>query len=284
LSLVIRGGKSLTGSRPLDPGLPTPGSLPTLAVVTGRRHLLAAALSFITSLTWAGALTVAPQPWTALAAGVIAVGILVAAAVAVTLVVVQSSQVGYRLSWGLLVVEALIAGLQPINALWWAGVLLIAATGASLTEPTLGGWIRQQPPPTPVPAPSLALCLLLLASGPVTALASPSVELPWLPPLTFGAWLVLVWYVRRWPGRELAPRLATPLLGVGGLLLPGPARLVWIGVMLTATVLAWTVGSRLAVRPIVERGHPVPIPPELAPADVLHSAGIDDKGRKRAQT
>ncbi len=251
--------------------------------MTGRRHLLAAALTLITSLTWAGALTVSPKPWTALTAAVIAAGLLVTAAVAVTMVVVQSSPVGYRLSWGLVAMEALIAGLQPITALWWAGVILISAAGAVLTDSTLGGWIRQQPPPTPVPASSLALCLLLLASGPVTGLASPSADLPWLPALTLGAWLVLVWYVRRWPGRELAPRLTTPLLGIGGLLLPWAARLIWIVAMVLAAVLAWTAGSRLAVRPLVERGHPIPIPPELAPADVLHSAGIDDKGRKKTQ-
>lgn len=240
-------------------------------------------MTLVTSLTWAGALTLSPQPWTPITAGVMAAGLLVTAAVAVTLVVVQSSPVGYRISWGLLAVEALIASLQPISGVWWTGVLLIAATGALLTDSTLGGWIRQQPPPTPVPASSLALCLTLLAGGPVTALASPSTDLTWLPLLTFCAWLVLLWYVQRWPGRELAPRLASPLLGVGGLLLPGHTGWIWVAAMLLAAVLAWTAGSRLAVRPLVERGHPVPIPPELAPADVLHTAGIDDKGRKKTQ-
>jgi hypothetical protein len=240
-------------------------------------------MTLVTSLTWAGALTLSSQPWTPIAAGVIAAGLVVTAAVAVTLVVVQSSPVGYRISWGLLAVEALVASLQPMSGVWWTGVLLIAATGALLTDSTLGGWIRQQPPPTPVPASSLALCLTLLAGGPVTALASPSIDLTWLPLLTFCAWLVLFWYVRRWPGRELAPRLASPLLAVGGLLLPGQAGWIWVVAMLLAAVLAWTAGSRLAVRPLVERGHPVPIPPELAPADVLHTAGIDDKGRKKTQ-
>ena len=250
--------------------------------MTGRRYLLAAALTLLTSLSWAGSLTIAPHPWTPTGAGVIAAGLLVTAAVAVTLVVVQSSPVGYRTSWSLLAIEALIASLQPITGTWWTGVILIAATGAFLTDATLGGWIRQQPPPTPIPATSLALCLTLLAGGPVTALASPSTALTWLPMLTIGVWLVLVWYVQRWPGRELAPRLATPVLAVGGLLLPGPARWIWVAVMLLSAFLAWTAGSRLAVRPLVERGHPVPIPPELTPADVLHTAGIDDKGRKKA--
>ena len=249
----------------------------------GHRHLLAAALTLITSFTWAGSLTLAPHPWTPIGAGVIAAGLLVTAAVAVTLVVVQSSPVGYRTSWSLLAIEGLIASLQPITGLWWTGMLLIAATGASLTDSTLGGWIRQQPPPTPIPASSLALCLTLLAGGPVTALASPSTDLTWLPVLTFGGWLVLLWYVQRWPGRELAPRLATPVLAVGGALVPGPARWIWVAAMLLSAILAWNPGSRLAVRPLVERGHPVPIPPELAPADVLHTAGIDDKGRKKTQ-
>ena len=251
--------------------------------MTGRRHLLAAALTMVTSMTWAGGLTISPQPWEPVSAAVVAAGLLVTASVVVALVVVQASPFGYWLAWGLLAFEGLLASLRPITGFWWASVVLLAATGALLAESTLGGWIRQQPPPTPVPASSLALCLTMLACGPVTALAASSAASNWLPLLTVGAWLVLLWYVRRWPGRELAPRLANPVLAVSGVLLPAPASWVWIVIMVLAAALAWTSGSRLAVRPLIERGHPVPIPPELAPADVLYTAGIDEKGRKKSQ-
>jgi hypothetical protein len=101
-----------------------------------------------------------------------------------------------------------------------------------------------------------------------------------LPALTAGNWLVLLWYVRRSPGREWVPRALLPLLALGGLLLPAPARWGWMILEGAAAIAAWNRGARLAVRPLLERGHPVPIPPELAPAEVLEAARIDRKGRR----
>ena len=48
------------------------------------------------------------------------------------------------------------------------------------------------------------------------------------------------------------------------------------------TYLAWTKPARIAVQPLVERGRPVPIPPELTPTEILDAAGLDDRGRKQA--
>ncbi len=265
-------------------GLQTTDTLPTLSNVTGRRHLLASALVMLAAIVWTINLTASPQRWGRDGALVVACGLLAASGVAVVLVLVQSSPLGYRLAWSVLVIEGVLAAVGAVTPLWWAGVALLAALGAVLADATLGGWIRQEPPPTPIPAPAVALSLILLGAGPATALIPVAAGLRWLPGLTGVSWLVLFWFVRRLPGREWAPRLATPLLAAAGWLLPPPVRWVWIGAMVTAAVLAWTSGTRLAVRPLVERGHPIPIPPELAPADVLHSAGIDERGRRRRET
>lgn len=280
---MIIGKKWAIGDHQADPGLRTTRTLPTLLAVTGRRHLLASALTMLTSLTWAIALAITSSPWTPAAAAVLGAGLLATAAVSVILVLVQSSPLGYWLACGLLVISGALAALAPVTPLWWAGVAMIAVTGTILVDTSLGGWIRQQPPATPIPATALALSLILFLVGPTAALVSPDNSVGRLPLLAATNWLLLFWYVRRWPGREWAPRLAAPVLVVAGWVLPPPARWVWVVAMTAAAALAWSKGTRLAVRPLIERGHPVPIPPELAPADVLHSAGIDERGRPRGE-
>jgi hypothetical protein len=42
-----------------------------------------------------------------------------------------------------------------------------------------------------------------------------------------------------------------------------------------AAVLAWSKEVRLAIRPLIERGSRVSIPPELLSDDVRRAAGID---------
>lgn len=237
----------------------------------------------LTSLAWTIDLAATSRPIEPAAAGVLGAGLLVTAAVSVVLILVQSSPLGYRLAWGLLLVEGILAAVGPVTPLWWTGVALLAVTGALLADPGLGGWIRQRPPATPVPGPAVALSLILLGVGPAAALVTGANPAGRLPLLTAITWLVLAWYVRRWPGREWAPRLATPVLAVAGWLLPVPARWVWVVALVAAAALAWTSSTRLAVRPLVERGHPIPIPPELAPADVLHSADLDERGRPQGQ-
>lgn len=157
----------------------------------------------------------------------------------------------------------------------------MAASGVALADPSLGGHIRRQPLPAPIPRAAIALCLLLLSAGPITALAAPGTRGGLLPGLTGSAWLLLLAYVRLFPGREWWPRLGAPLLVLAGLLLSHPARPIWIALLLAASWLAWTKASRLAARPLIERGRTIPIPPELAPAEVLGAAGLDRQGRRQ---
>jgi hypothetical protein len=251
--------------------------------MSGRRHYLASALILLGAFIWGAALVLGPGPWDSEAAGVGAAGLLAVATLATVSILVESSRLGYRLAWGLVAAETMVAVLHPISTLWLMGVIALTGAGLALAEPSLGGWVRRQPQPAPIPAAALTLCLVLLAAGPVVALASPHRPVGILPLLTAGNWLVLLWYVRRRPGREWVPRTLIPLFALSGLLLPSPARWGWLILQMGAAAAAWRKGARLAVRPLLERGHPVPIPPELAPAEVLEAARIDRSGRRLDQ-
>jgi hypothetical protein len=93
------------------------------------------------------------------------------------------------------------------------------------------------------------------------------------------AWILAIWYLS---GRRLAVtavRLGVPLLAIGAWWLPMPSPWIWLTLIAIATALAWTAGARLAIRPLIERGRAVSIPPELAPGEVLDAAGLDRRGR-----
>ncbi|HUO46838.1 MAG TPA: hypothetical protein VM470_08395 [Acidimicrobiia bacterium] len=265
----------------IDAGLPTSHPLPTLALMKGRRSLIASFFVIASALVWAATLAADPGIWDPGAALIMGAGLIVAGSVAIAAILVQSSPLGYRLGWGLLAFEALIALLRPLSPAWAVGVALIAGAGVAMVDSTLGGTIRQLPPPSPIPGHAIALCLSLLIAGPVAAVGSAGSPVGRLGVFTGLSWLLLLWYVRLWPGREWAVRLMAPVLLLLGLTLPAPGSFIWIALLTTATALAWTPGARLAVRPLVERGYPVPIPPELAPPEVLRAAGVDERGRRQ---
>ena len=245
-----------------------------------RRHYFAAASTLISSLIWSALLVLIPGEWSVEASVVVGCGLLVMAVVAVAAVLVQGSPLGYWLAVAVVALEAVIAFGRPLAPGWWVGVGAMAVAAVSLVDPSLGGQLRTEPPPAPVPRTASALCLLLLIAAPLTALAAPTARQVALPLLALTAWGILFSYVRLLPGREWWPRLAAPLLAAAGWLLPIPSRWVWMGTLGVVSVLAWTRGVRLAVRPLVESGRTVPIPPELVPPEVLGAAGIDRRGRR----
>jgi len=81
--------------------------------------------------------------------------------------------------------------------------------------------------------------------------------------------------VRRVPGAVAAVRIGAPILIAGAVLLAFPGSVIWAVSMVVASVLAWSKAVRLAIRPLIERGSRVSIPPELLSDDVRRAAGID---------
>jgi hypothetical protein len=117
--------------------------------------------------------------------------------------------------------------------------------------------------------------LLLLVTPILTALSHLNRSGGAIVWLALASWAILAAFVRRLPGAVAAVRLGAPVLIGGGALLDLPGAAIWGALMLVASVLAWSKAVRLAIRPLIERGSRVSIPPELLSEDIRRAAGID---------
>jgi len=222
-------------------------------------------------------LFIEPAPWTEIAAAVLGAGLVVVTAVAVTAVMIESSRFGYWLGMsggGLMLV---IAGIRAIDAAWIAAAILTTIAGVFMADRRLGGWIRTEGPVAPVPSRAIALALVLLGAPILTALSlvdGTGDAIVWL---GLASWVILVAFVRRLPGAVALVRIGAPLLIAGAVLLELPGAALWGMLMGMASVLAWSKEVRLAIRPLIERGSRVSIPPELLSEEVRKAAGIDRK-------
>lgn len=232
------------------------------------RHLWACGALLASALGIGTLLVAEPEPWHATTAVIISACLVIWATVAVTAILLENSRLGYRLGIFVLAASAVIAVLHPISPLWWVAVALTAVSAFLSTDPALGGWVRQRTSAAPVPPRAVVLALVLLTIPGLTALSvlrSDPGSLSILAPLDL---ILLLAYVRR-PAFALAAVRIGPLgLAIAGLTLPNPGRWVWISGQLAALALAWTREVRLAIRPLIERGTKVIIPPELAPAEI----------------
>jgi hypothetical protein len=240
-----------------------------------RRHIFASIMLLATTAYWAVWLFISPPPWSAPAAAVMATGVVIAATISVAGLLIEHSPLGYRLGWSILSFLTLVALIRPLDSAWVAGVVIVGFTAMSFTHRTLGGWIRSEPPVAPVPRSAVGLALTLLAAPVVSAFVTMSVDTGLLPWLALACWTILFWYVRRLPGALALVRAGLPFLVIAGWWLPIASLVAWIVTIAGAAALAWTSTTRLAIRPLIERGSRVLIPPELLPEDIRRSAGID---------
>jgi hypothetical protein len=239
------------------------------------RHIWASVALLLAAVAWAIALFIEPAPWTESAGAVLGAGLVVVTAVAVTAVMIESSRLGYGLGVSGAGLMLVIAGVRAIDAAWVIAVTLTMISGVLLADRRLGGWIRVEGPVAPVPTPAIALGLVLLGAPILTALSvvdGSGEAIVWL---GMTAWGILIAFVRRLPGAVALVRIGAPLLITGGALLELPGAALWGILMVVASVLAWSKAVRLAIRPLIERGSRVSIPPELLSDEVRRAAGID---------
>ena len=239
------------------------------------RHIWATTALLLAAVAWAVALIVEPAPWEVDVAAVLAAGLLVVTAVALTAILVESSRLGYWLGVSCVVIMLIIAGVREVDPAWVVAVSVTGVAGILLADRRLGGWIRGEGPVAPVPAKAAALGLILLVAPILSALSlvrGSNGAIAWL---ALAVWVVLVVYVRRWPGAIAVLRLGCPALVAAGAFLSWPAAAIWGALMLLASALAWSKAVRQAIRPLIERGSRVSIPPELLSDDLRRAAGID---------
>ena len=243
--------------------------------MTNRRHLLAALVTFVSAIVWSWVIVDDPSPWHRDTATILAASIIVIGAFAVAGILIENSRLGYWMAVANIGAAAVIALLHRQSVPWYFGAGLLGLSAFLLSDPGLGGWIRRRASAAPVPAKAVALGIALLASPGVTALATLEMQPGLLTVLTLLAWATLLIYARRLPGALLVARAGPPLLALGSIWLPSPGRWVWLVLMGLATYLATSSEVRLAIRPLIERGSRLMIPPELAPEEIRRALGKD---------
>lgn len=248
-----------------------------------RQPQATAAALLVSAATWAG-IASTTDVYPASSSFVLGAGLLLISAVSIVGMVAGAARWALRLalvSAAAMVALGLVFPLTPwtVTAMALAGV---AAAGLAGTG--FDGLIRQRPPADGPPARSVLLGLLLLASPPLCALLAPDGLGVSALVAVATMWATMVWYVKAAPGALLAVRFVGPLVLAVAAVIEGLPAGVIIGLTSVGlAALAWTVEARIAVHPLAEPGTTVPIPPELAPRDVLDAAGIDDRGRRRKQ-
>ena len=239
------------------------------------RHIWASVALLLAALGWAVALVIDPAPWIESTAAVLGAGLMVTCAVAVTAVLIEHSRFGYWLGIFGLGLMVAIASFRSIDPTWVAAIVVMTIAGVLFADPRLGGWIRMEGAVAPVPGQAAALGMLFLIAPTLTALSlvnRSGVAVGWL---GLASWAILVLYVRRLPGAVAAVRLGAPALIGAAALVDMPGAALWGTMMLAASLLAWSKSVRLAIRPLVERGSRVSIPPELLSNDLRKAAGIE---------
>lgn len=248
-----------------------------------RRPLVTAASLFVSAALWAGIIS-ATDDYPASSSVVLGVGLLVISAVSVVGAVAGASRWALRLGVAQAAVMVALGVLFPLTPWTMAAMASAGVAGAGLAGGSFQALVRQRPPADGPPPRSVLLTLLLLVSPPLWALiASDGLGAPGVVAV-ITAWVTMASYAKAIPGALAAVRVLSPLILVGtGVAegLPSGAAIVVTAAGLVA--LAWSVDARIAVHPLAEPGTTVPIPPELAPRDVLDAAGIDDRGRRREQ-
>jgi hypothetical protein len=239
------------------------------------RHIWAAAVLLLAAVAWAVALFIEPAPWSESAAVVIASGLLVTVAVSIVAVMVDNSRMGYWLGVSGLGLMLVIAGLRRLDAFWVIAISFTALGALLMADRRLGGWIRMEGPVAPVPQRATALGLVLLGAPILTALFLANRSGGAIVWLALASWGFLLVYVRRLSGAVSLVRLGLPILIGGRAFLDMPGAAIWAALMVLASILAWSKAVRLAVRPLIERGSRVTIPPELLSDEIKRAAGID---------
>ncbi|HEU4917106.1 MAG TPA: hypothetical protein VFV13_11140 [Acidimicrobiia bacterium] len=236
----------------------------------------------LAALAWAAALAVDPGPFAPESVLLMMIGVLTLATVGMVGLTVTGGTWAHRTSLVALTGMFAIAIARPIDVIWVISLIVTVIGAVALLVPPLTTRLRRLPP----------------AAGPPTrAVLVPLVLIGFPFPLGLAAWdrtstttliigitapLAALWFARVFPGGLIAVRIAWPALAIGLAFTQwlAPAVVSLCG-GISVAVLAWHRTVAIAFHPPRERGTVYPIPPELAPREVLDSADLDERGRRK---
>lgn len=244
-----------------------------------RPHITALA-PLLAAVAWTVALMIEPGPLPPTPSVLLlGVGVISSAAVSTTGMVVAGAGWAHRLGWMVIAVTALIAVVRPIDVAWVIGALSTMA--AALAMVSIAGRIRKLPTAAGPPSRAVLLPLVLLATPIALGVTASGPLWPALV-IGLGALLTALLYARVIFGGLVAARVIWPgaALALSPLLEPA-GTVVAIVLAIAVMMLAWHPSAKTAFHPPRLTGSTFPIPPELAPHQVLDAAQIDDTGNPK---
>lgn len=243
---------------------------------------LLAASAEAAALVWVVALIVDNTPFQPAPAFLIGLGLLAMSTVATVGMIVVGGRWAHRLGLASIAMTAIVAVVRPIDVIWMVAVSVSALALGALVSPPLLASIRRLPSASGPPPRAVLPALSLLAAPCLLGLAGNEADVWALLTVGVSAPIVAFAYSRVLPGGLLAIRLLWPLLAIA----LTPWLGVWAGAVSVAlavavAALSWHSSVKASYHPPREVGTTFPIPPELAPPEVLDAADIDDSGRPR---
>ena len=241
---------------------------------------LLACTPLIAALLWAAALGVDSGYFAPGSVLLIVTGLLALATVGMVGVTVTGGRWAHRTL--LLVVAAmlLLAVLRPIDAVWVVALVGTVLAGVALFSPALTAGLRKLPAASGPPIRAVILPLVLLGLPYLLGIAAWDDASPGSLIVGLSAPVAALWFVRVFPGGLLVVRMFWPALAIGLAFAQWLApAIVSVVSGITVAVLAWHPSVAVAFHPPREAGTVYPIPPELAPREVLDSADLDERGR-----
>lgn len=245
------------------------------------RPPLAALAPLAAALAWTIALVVSPDPLPAVPSALaVGIGLLLMATTSTTGLVVLGARWAHRLGWLVVAVGGALAVVRPIDTAWVVALAVTALSAAGLVS--LQGRIRKLPSATGPPTQAVLLPLLQLCA-PVALGLTASGEAWAVTTVALSALLAAFLYSRVIFGGLVVARVVWPVLALA--LTPFmdlPAVIVTVVLVAGNLALAWHPSAKAAFHPPRTVGSTFPIPPELAPPEILDAAGLDDRGRRKS--
>ena len=241
---------------------------------------LLACTPLVAALLWALALGVDRGPLAPGSVLLVVTGLLGLATVGMVGVTVTGGRWARRTLLATVAAMFLLAVVRPIDFLWALALASTLMAALAVLSPALSVGVRKLRAATGPPARAVLLPLLLIGLPFPLGISAWDETSPATLIVGLSAPLVALWFARVFPGGLYVVRIMWPALAIGLSFTQwwAPAIVSLIAGVVVA-VLAWHPSVGVAFHPPREVGTVYPIPPELAPREVLDSAELDEHGR-----
>lgn len=234
------------------------------------------------SLVAVAAILVDPGPLSPERSLLFGLGSVTTSTVAVVGMVVSSGRWAHRLALVSLIGPIALALVRDVDGWWVATVVVAAVALAVLLSPSITGDIRKLPSASGPPPRAVLPPLILIGAPLAVGLAGIDSSAWALLSVGLTAPLAALLYSRVIPGGLWAVRVVWPALAIGlSPLLGWVGGLVSCAIAVAVAAASWGKDVKASYHPPREVGTTFPIPPELAPTEVLDAANVDEKGRPR---